>query len=285
MIRRSLIAMVSLGLGLIACGRRSQPSRPLEAKVLVERIRDASRANDQPLVTQLSGELARLGQRAISEVGELLEDDDPRVANVAMGLLGAPENREALDIATRDAIALLPSSRVKGGGPGPPRLDRLGSLAVPAMADALRGELPTQSGVLLVMIAAHVDDNAGLPVIEKALVHPSSEIKATAAWALGEMKAPNARERLQALLDSSDVELRGGAIDGLRILGDTHAVPALLHVLELPDAEIPQTGTSMGAGETHTLHSHAAHAIDELIKLPLDGNVTRIREWLSEHPQ
>ncbi len=284
--RRWAIAIAGLwsitlvALGLASCERRaSQEASPaLRARLLVDDIEEAVRASDQRAIDDGMLKLTRLGTRAVATLGFLLDSPDPRVVEAGVELLSARGREAALAAVVEDAVAALPPTQT-AVGPGLSRLVRLGTRAVPYLPGLLSPRLPADSRSQLVMFAARYPGQGSADVVEKGLLDQSPAVRAAAASALGALRPPNALERLRTLLKASTPAERGGAISGLRGLEDPAAVEDLLEVLKQPDQTIPW-GDNNKPIRSVTLHDEAALAIDELTKMPFNGHVLLIQEWL-----
>jgi hypothetical protein len=275
----SLALAIVFGCG---CGRKSQS--PTET---VEHIAEATRRGDQAEAARALAVLASQGPAAVAEIGLLLREKDQSLRQLARSVLGDPANTAALDIFVRRCLTRLEpeDTRQKRLGPGWHALIALGPVAFPSLARVYGPEFSEEQRERMMRIAS-VNDPAALLVLEKGLTDPSPRVVGQAASALHTSNTPDARARLLVLLSRPEVEVRAGAIDGLKRLGDPSIIPVLLPILEEPDVAVPTYGTSslpMGP-DTSTLHGCVAEAINQLTGEPLDGDVTKIRQWLAVHP-
>jgi len=275
-----LRAITIVALAAVSCGKRGsqEPSPALRARLLVDDIEEAVRSSDQRAIDHGMLKLTKLGTQAVATLAFLLDSPDPRVVEAGVQLLSVRGREAALAIAIEDAVAAIPSTQSKVG-PGLYRLERLGTHAVPYLPGLLTPGLRAESRAELVMFAARHPGQGSADVVEKGLLDKSPAVRAAAASALGALRPPNALERLRTLLKASTPEERGGAISGLRGLEDPAAVEDLLEVLKQPDQTIPW-GDNNKPIRSITLHDEAALAIDELTKMPFNGHIPLIQEWL-----
>ncbi|MCC6994347.1 MAG: HEAT repeat domain-containing protein [Deltaproteobacteria bacterium] len=278
-----ILPIMLAALAAASCGRRGSQEVPpaLRARLLVDDIEEAIRAHDQRAIDDGMLKLNKLGTRGVATLGFLLDSPDPRVVEAGVELLSARGRESALAAVVEDAVGALPPTHT-AVGPGLNRLVRLGTLAVPYLAGLLTPDLPADSRSELVSLAARYPSQGSADVIEKGLLDQSPAVRATAASALGALRPPNALERLRTLLKASTAEERAGAIAGLVSLEDPAAVADLLEVLKEPDQQIPP-GENNPPIRVSTLHDKAAEAIDVLTKMPFNGNISLIQEWLDEH--
>lgn len=257
----------------------------MAANHLVAQLREAARDSSSPDTRRLRDvqrTLQHHGDQVVPALAPLLDDPNPRVGEAAADVLQAIASDRAYDRLVAYALRRLddPSGRTKLPGPGRTRLRTLGPAVLPALARAYGGEPEVQTRLAIIHLVQQIGDAAGWPVLEQALADGDPRLVEAAAEGLGQIGGPDAYDRLLRLLTSDDVQHRAGAIRGLSDLGNAAAVEPLLAVLVTEDQPPASWGPSPEA-EPDTLHELAADAIYCLTGEQFDGEVDRIRGWLT----
>ena len=93
-------------------------------------------------------------------------------------------------------------------------------------------------------------DQRIVPTLITALGDPDPEIRASAAWGLGSLRAPAAVTPLLALLQDTDSEVRLVAAQSLVWIKDQRAVPGLIAALKNRSASVREAATGVLRGIT-----------------------------------
>ena len=79
---------------------------------------------------------------------------------------------------------------------------------------------------------------AAIPALLKALEHPDTDVRRSAANALGQIGSTDSIPGLLKALEHPDTDVRRSAVNALSQIGSIDSIPGLLDVLEDPDADV-----------------------------------------------
>lgn len=235
---------------------------------------------------------------AVSTLSSLAcQKDEPVPRNLRIGVLmwDFDDAVHTRDPAARDRVVRT--------------LTHLGPDAVAALAQLLDYPDPVSvSATLAILTAPGREEALELAVLE-ALAHAPPPTRsavppraarscgsaaAVAATWLGCLRGRDALARLESLLDHPHIDVRAGAIDGLKCMRDLRAVPALLEVLRRPATVVPRPFNAANAAAESpvdptmpqdTLQRRSALVIDQIAGTAFEGCVPQIESWLAQHPE
>lgn len=199
----------------------------------------------------------------IPDLVALLSDSDPHVCEAAVQALACIGGDEVVD-----ALADLP----RQGKVWERAARTLGKLATPATVEML-GEVLFEGSPDVAMVACRALIDAGAvagPVLERALHHPSADVRARAAMALGRAQVREAFNALVEAAHDSEASVRLEALVALAALKDDRAVPVLAVALQDPDDAVRQS-VPIFLGEIGTPRAiealrEAARSADEAVR-------------------
>ena len=202
-------------------------------------------------------------ETAISNLVNLFSDSDPNVGESAVQALvhiGGDEVVESLAFVPRKGNVWERAART------------LGKLATPATVEIL-GEALFESSSDAAMVACLALIDAGAvagPVLARALHHPSADVRARAAMALGRAQVRDALNGLVEAAHDPEASVRLEALVALAALKDDRAVPVLAFALQDPDDAVRQS-VPIFLGEIGTPRAiealrEAARSADETVR-------------------
>ncbi len=171
---------------------------------------------------------------AILDLVSLFSDSDPNVCEAAVQALVRIGGNEVVD-----ALRALP----RQGKVWERAARTLGKLATPATVEILEESLfEGSSDVAMIACLALIDAGAVAgPTLARALHHPSADVRARAAMALGRAQVRDAFSALVEAAHDPEASVRLEALVALAALKDDRAVPALAFALQDPDDAVRQS--------------------------------------------
>jgi hypothetical protein len=200
---------------------------------------------------------------AIPDLVRLLSDSDPNAGEAAVQALvriGGNDVVDALNALPRQGKVWERAART------------LGKLATPTAVEIL-GEVLFESSSDAAMVACLALIDAGAvagPVLTRALHHPSADVRARAAMALGRAQVRDALNPLVEAAHDPEASVRLEALVALAALKDDRAVPVLAFALQDPDDAVRQS-VPIFLGEIGTPRAiaalrEAARSADEAVR-------------------
>lgn len=247
---------------------------------------------------ELQQQIFRLGDAATPALLSLLEDPDWRVNEAAAEILQptpAPRVQAALIRYCLRRILDIPRMTKHLEGPGYHRLLKFGVAALPAIDQAFNSSAhrdDTDYLASLVSVLAAMPNQAGLPLITKAVHHPCAPVAARAASELPRIAGQAALPLLVELLERKPTgcpAIPGRilecvcAVDALRQLGNPEALEALLRLLIRLGPLTEEQARRNLFRSYPDCRDAARDAIDALTGQKLHGDPTAIRNWIDAH--
>lgn len=247
---------------------------------------------------ELQQQILSLGDAATPALLSLLEDPDWRVNEAAADILQtnpAPRVQAALIRYCLSRLLDVPRMTKHMEGPGYHRLLKFGVAALPAIDQAFNSSThrdDTDYLASLVSVLAAMPNQAGLPLITKAVHHPCAPVAARAASELPRIAGQAALPLLIELLERKPtgcLAIPGPilecvcAVDALRQLGNPEAVEPLLRLLIRLGPLTEEQARRNLFRSYRDCRQVAGEAIDALTGQQLNGDPTAIRNWIEAH--
>lgn len=205
----------------------------------------------------------------LQQAGSLYKFSDPLYPYLPAVQSGLPSNSPPLD----RVVVKLGEVLTHEHSTNPEVLSSLGALSTistKSATETLRGACDKTSGDLRLLIASTLvsrNDRTGLDVIEKALLHPSTEPNypfVNMAASLAGLKDPQAIPALKRLLQTNEPHITKGVAIALRQSGSADAEEPLSHLLNDND-KLVRYYAVVGLGEI-TRQDDWTPAFDEFQK-------------------
>ncbi len=277
-------------LSSLACQKDEPVPRNLRIGVLMWDFDDAVHTRDLVARDRVVRTLTDLGPDAVAGLARLLDYPDPVSVSATLAILTAPGREEALELAVLEALAHAPPPTWGA----PYRLERLGPAAMRPLLLYYGPDLPVATRVRILEHVAGGATPDARRLVERSLGDSAPEVVAVAATWLGCLRGRDALARLESLLDHPHIDVRAGAIDGLKCMRDLRAVPALLEVLRRPATLVPRPFNAANAAvespvdptmPQDTLQRRSALVIDQIAGTAFEGCIPQIESWLAQHPE